>query len=59
MPQGKVTRGSSCLPSPSVDSIGSKAGALKTTLCQIRNSLFFDYLKTELNNPKITAYSGL
>ena len=40
-------------------SLKAKAKALKTTPYQIRNNLFSDYLKTELNDPRITAYSGL
>jgi hypothetical protein len=39
-------------------SLKVKAKALKTTLYQIRNNLFYGYLKAELENPRITAYSG-
>ncbi|MDD5274479.1 MAG: hypothetical protein PHR16_00155 [Methylovulum sp.] len=39
-------------------SLKMKAKAMKTTLYQIRKNLFYDYLKTELDNPRITAYSG-
>jgi hypothetical protein len=40
-------------------SLKVKAKALKTTLYPIRKNLFSDYLKAELDNPRITAYSGL
>jgi len=36
-----------------------KAKAFKTTLYQIRKNLFYDYLKAELENPRIRAYSGV
>jgi len=36
-----------------------KAKALKTTLYQIRQNLFYNYLKAELKNPTIAAYSGV
>jgi len=40
-------------------SLKVKAKAMKTTLYQIRKNLFFGYLKAELDNPRITAYSGV
>ena len=40
-------------------SLKVKAIAMKTTLYQIRKNLFYNYLKTELHNPSITAYSGI
>jgi len=40
-------------------SLKVKAKSLQTTLYQIRNNLFSDYLRAELNNPRIIAYSGL
>lgn len=40
-------------------SLKVKAKELRTTLYQIRNNLFSDYLRAELNNPRIIAYSGL
>lgn len=40
-------------------SLKVKAKALKTTLYQIRNLLFADYLKAEMTNPRVRAYSGL
>ena len=39
-------------------SLKVKAKEFKTTLYQIRKKLFYDYLKGELENPRITAYSG-
>lgn len=40
-------------------SLKVKAKALGTTLYQIRNSLFHGFLKAELENPRITAFSGI
>jgi hypothetical protein len=37
-------------------SLKVKAKALNTTLYQIRNNLFSDYLKAELDNPAVKAY---
>ncbi|MGZ4970859.1 MAG: IS701 family transposase, partial [Methylobacter sp.] len=39
-------------------SLKVKANALKKSLYQIRDDLFSDYLRTELRNPRIKAYSG-
>lgn len=39
-------------------SLKVKASELKISLYQLRNSLFSDYLKAELLNPRITAYVG-
>jgi hypothetical protein len=39
-------------------SLKVKAKALKKSLYQVRSDLFFDYLRAELRNPKIKAYSG-
>jgi hypothetical protein len=39
-------------------SLKVKARILKTSLYQVRKNLFFDYLKAELDNPRIAAYSG-
>jgi hypothetical protein len=39
-------------------SLKVKAKEFKTTLYQIRKNLFYGYLKTELDNPRIRAYSG-
>jgi hypothetical protein len=44
---------------PAWISLKVKAKAMKTTLYQIRKNLFFGYLKAELDNPRITAYSGV
>ena len=38
-------------------SLKVKAKEFKTTLYQIRKNLLYGYLKAELNNPRITAYS--
>jgi hypothetical protein len=40
-------------------SLKVKAKTLKISLYQIRKNLFSDYLKVELENPRIKAYSGL
>lgn len=40
-------------------SLKVKAKELKTTLYEIRNNLFYNYLKAELDSPKIPAYSGV
>jgi hypothetical protein len=40
-------------------SLKVKAKELKTTLYQIRKNLCYGYLKAELDNPRITAYSGV
>jgi hypothetical protein len=40
-------------------SLKVKAKEFKTTLYQIRKNLFYGYLKAELDNPRITAYSGV
>jgi hypothetical protein len=40
-------------------SLKVKAKEFKTTLYPIRQNLFYGYLKAELDNPRITAYSGI
>jgi hypothetical protein len=40
-------------------SLKAKAKGFKTTLYQIRKNLFYGHLKAELDNPRITAYSGV
>ena len=39
-------------------SLKVKANALKKSLYQVRADLFSDYLRAELRNPRIKAYSG-
>lgn len=39
-------------------SLKVKAKEFKTTLYQMRKNLFYGHLKAELDNPRITAYSG-
>jgi len=40
-------------------SLKVKAKEFKITLYEARNNLFYNYLKAELDNPKIPAYSGV
>jgi len=58
IPQSPLATQSYRLLLPGVDALKVKANTLKKSLYQVRADLFSDYLRTELRNPRIKAYSG-
>lgn len=58
MPQGASQRNHITCCDQAWISLKVKSKALETSLYQIRNNLFSDYLKAELNNLRIGTFSG-